>query len=222
MKKFGTPSGAAPGSASVYVGFDGVGAPPPLRSPVDLWCAGVGLELGCFFLCLPCFFLPWCLAFAPFGAGRVDFFSEMPGVPAGGAWLLEVVLVLVVEDLELDDELELEDELEEEDDEELVVLVVVVVDPVPDEHTSLTERTGRLAGTSEEICTPTGTLNTRPPTVVTWSTQLVAEPAGVHAPRPATTVAASPTRSLGLLNRMASLLPRFDCSQPSSRDQRAR
>jgi hypothetical protein len=181
----------------------------------------VVLEPWPFLWCLPVFFLPLPLRLLLFGEGRVDFFSDPPGVAVGGAWF---EFVLVVEEVELELlelELELElDELELEELEELVVVVVVVV-PVPDEHTSLTDRTCRLAGTSVEICTPTGTLNSRPPTVVTWSTQLDAPTEGVQAPRPATTVAARPTRSLGLLNTMASLLPRFDCSMPSSRDQRA-
>jgi len=182
------------------------------------------------------FFLPRFLTLVFFAAGLVDFFSEPPGLPVGGAWL-EVVLVVVVDELELelDDEDEDEDEEEEEEEEEEepvvpvvpvvpvapVVPIVVVVVPVADEHTSSTDSTWRFAGTIEEICTPTGTVKVRPPTVVTCQTQLDAETEGVQAPRPAITLAARPTKSFGLLNTVASLLPRFDRSQPSSHDLRA-
>jgi hypothetical protein len=171
---------------------------------------------------LPLFFFLWgFLAFVFFAAGLVDFFSEPPGLPLGGAWL-EVVLVVLVDELELElDDDDEEEEAAEDDEEELVVEVVVVVVPVPDVHTSLTDDTGRFAGTIDEIETPTGTLKVRPPTVVTCQLQLEADTAGVQAPRPAITLAVSPTRSFGLLNTLASLLPRFDCSQPSSRDLRA-
>jgi hypothetical protein len=167
------------------------------------------LGLVLFFLCLDplCFFFDG-LALELFGARELDFFSDPPGVTAGGAWVEVLLVVLVVEELELEAELE------------VVVLVGVVVDP--EEHTSLTDRTWRVAGTSEEIGTPIGTLKVSPPAVVTCSSQLDAEPVGVQAPRPATTVAARPTRSLGLLNTVASLLPRFDCLKPSNRDKRAR
>jgi hypothetical protein len=98
---------------------------------------------------LPLFFFLWgFLAFAFFAAGLVDFFSEPPGAPAGGAWL-EVVLVVVVDGAELD-----EDEDDEEEEEVVVlvvVVVVVVVVPVPDVHTSVIDATGRFAGTIEEI-----------------------------------------------------------------------
>jgi hypothetical protein len=104
--------------------------------------------------------------------------------------------------------------------EEVVVEPVVVV-VVPEEHTSVTDRTCRFAGTSDEIGVPTGTLNSSPPTVLTCISQVDADTAGVHAPRPATTPAARPTRSLGLLNTVARLLPPFDRSQSSSRDRRA-
>jgi len=113
-----------------------------LRRPVDFLWLVVGFEL----LPLPlplCFFLWGFLAFVFFAAGLVDFFSEPPGAPVGGAWL-EVVLVVVVDGVEL----------EEDEDEEVVVLVVVVVVvvvPVPDVHTSVTDATGRFAGTIEEI-----------------------------------------------------------------------
>jgi hypothetical protein len=181
MKKFGTPIGAAPGSASVYVGFEVVGAPPFPRRPVldFLWLVvGFELPVWCLFFFL-FFFLLGVLAFVPFGPDVVDFFSEPPGVPVGGAWL-EVVLVVVVDELELDEE-------------ELVVEVVVVV--VPCEQTSVTEATGSVAGTIEEIWTPTGTWNVKPLTVFTWYTQVDADTAGVQAARPAMTLAARGTRS---------------------------
>jgi hypothetical protein len=43
MKKFGTPIGAAPGSANEKVGFDGVGTPP---GPVFGGAVGLGLLAG--------------------------------------------------------------------------------------------------------------------------------------------------------------------------------
>ena len=43
MKKFGTPIGAAPGSAKEKVGFDGVGTPAPVGL-VEV--VGAGLDLG--------------------------------------------------------------------------------------------------------------------------------------------------------------------------------
>jgi hypothetical protein len=45
MKKFGTPIGAAPGSANENVGFDGVGTPP---APVFGGGVGLGLPAGGF------------------------------------------------------------------------------------------------------------------------------------------------------------------------------
>jgi hypothetical protein len=91
MKKFGTPIGAAPGSANEKVGFDELGAPPLLPLPADFF--GLELCLGLagvvFFLPLPdplWFELPGCL--------REDGGWALPGCVACGG--------VCVEDVEVD------------------------------------------------------------------------------------------------------------------------
>lgn len=158
-----------------------------------------------FFLVLP-FFLLVDFDLALLGSGFVVCFSTAPGNPVGA---VEVELELVVE-------------LVLEDDVVVDVVVLVVVDvPVPDEQTWVTERTVRSDGTREEIGTPSGTLNVRPPAVVTFWTQLDAPTEGVQAARPATDAAAMPTRSFRLLNTVAFLLPPVACSWAYGRDHKA-
>jgi hypothetical protein len=107
--------------------------------------------------------------------------------------------------------------------EELDVLVDVDVDVLVDGHTVVTPSTFKPGGTSDEIGVPTGTLNTRPPTTCTRSTQPDAPTAGDHSPNPATVKPAdtSPTKSFRLLITVACLLPPNSVLIASSRDHLA-
>lgn len=107
MKKFGTPNGAAPGSANEKVGLAGVGTPGPVGPVV----AG----LGAAFLCLP----------------ELPFFTALGVIVLPVVSLPRVLLGLAkVEDLVLGcwDVAEEEDEEEGEVGREVVLVVVGVVD----------------------------------------------------------------------------------------------
>ena len=125
MKKFGTPIGAAPGSANEKDGFFALGV--PLLEfffllgflPFDVVLLLVVVVVVVVFVppwpllppleCWPCE-LPGCLCGWP--------------VWCGGVWVW--LLVVVVDEVELDEvEVEVEDDEEEDDDEPLPVVVVV-------------------------------------------------------------------------------------------------
>ena len=113
MKKFGTPIGAAPGSANEKVGFDDVGVPPvPRRDGVF-----VGLVVGLVVLPLPPLPLPPPVFLPEPPPLWVDGCWLVPGpVGLGGFWW---VVVLELEELVLVD---------------VVVVVVVVVDEEEDDE----------------------------------------------------------------------------------------
>jgi hypothetical protein len=118
----------------------------------------------------------------------------LPGEPGGGFELETVVVV----------DLEVAPDVDEEVVVVAVVLVVVVVVVVVPEQTWVTDSTVRFAGTSEDIGTPTGTVNVSPPIVETRNIQPDAPAAGesTTAPRPDTSepIAKATPNSLLLLN----------------------
>lgn len=200
MKKFGTPSGAGPGSAKENVGLDGVGTPPRL--------AAGGLD-GC--LALVVVVLDGCLGLLVVGGldlvGLVEPWCEEgcdppgPVVLGGGEGEVEVEVVPPPERLcwrgggELD---------------VVVVPVLVVEEPVevePDDdcgQDSETDLTGDEMF-SEEIGAPGGSWKYRVCPVIrtTVTVQLAAEAAGNTAtPKtpPITASVASATRSWTRLN----------------------
>lgn len=194
MKKFGTPSGAGPGSEKENVGLDGVGTPP---DPVP----GAGLVVFFFFLEL-CFRVCGFLDLEPVALfGRFFFGAEwcegcwtlLDGVVVfvGGGVLCEVVVVV---DVVVDD----------------VVLGVVLVVVGVEEHDSVTDWTGPVAGRwIEDSGVPGGTFTVNvslaPPTSVTVTTHVSAEALGSAAiPGTASAVAAATaTKSFRLLSTSA-------------------
>jgi hypothetical protein len=94
MKKFGTPSGAAPGSAKLYVGFVSAGTPPAPRSApvpvceVVVLAPAAGFVEGCadFFGAL----FPLAAGFGFFGAGAAVLVVGLDGLDG----LVELVVMV--------------------------------------------------------------------------------------------------------------------------------
>ncbi len=133
MKKFGTPTGAAPGSANENDGFDALGVPVPLALLKACFLLGfLPFELVVLLVvvvvvvvcvpplpllppppeCRPCE-LPGCLCACPLWRGGVC------------VWLLVVVVEVELDEVEVEVEDDDEDEDEDEDDEPLPVVVVL-------------------------------------------------------------------------------------------------
>ena len=162
MKKFGTPIGAAPGSANENDGFDALGVPLPVLDPFFFF-PFLPFELVVLLVvvvvvvvcepplpvlpapeCWPCE-LPGCLCACPLWRGGVC------------VWLL----VVVVDDVELDEvEVEVEDDDEEDDDDEPLPVVVLLGGDVHDCEDETTPA-GRLRLES-------GVPGARPGNVNTW------------------------------------------------------
>ena len=188
MKKFGTPIGAAPGSANENDGFDALGVPMPLPLPLlePFFFPFLPFELVVLLVvvvvvvvcepplpllpapeCWPCE-LPGCLCACPLWRGGVC------------VWLL-----IVVVDVELDEvEVEVEDDDEEDDDDDdddeplpVVVLLGGDVQDCEDETTPA----GRLRLESGVPARTPGKVNTWPVINFTVIVHVSARATGINA-----------------------------------------
>jgi hypothetical protein len=201
MKKFGTPTGAAPGSAKLNDGFDEVGTPPvdrdgfglvgvvevfvlpPLLFDEDFFFVGEG-----FWWCVEVF---WLVGWPP------DF-----GVVVVGRFV--VVVPVPVLDVEVDP----------------VEVLVVCCGQVSDTMTA------PAGSESVDSDTPCGTcsVSSAPPRSLTVTVQFAADAEGMAAmPKAAIAEAAAtpPIASFRLLSTLAQFLPRSAGARRDSRDRAA-